>query len=95
MKKSKFTEAQIAFILRQAEEGTPVPGLPKGRKQRRDLLQLAQEVRRVDALGDEAVAVSADGDDVAVVEQPIADRCRDDGIADDRAPFSDDAVGGH
>ena len=25
MKKSKFTEAQIAFILRQAAEGTPVP----------------------------------------------------------------------
>ncbi len=25
MKKSKFMEAQIAFILRQAEEGTPVP----------------------------------------------------------------------
>ena len=25
MKKSKFTEAQIAFILRQVEEGTPVP----------------------------------------------------------------------
>ncbi len=24
MKKSKFTEAQIAFILRQAEEGMPV-----------------------------------------------------------------------
>ncbi len=24
MKKSKFTEAQIAFILKQAEEGTPV-----------------------------------------------------------------------
>lgn len=24
MKKSKFTESQIAFILRQAEEGTPV-----------------------------------------------------------------------
>ena len=24
MKKSKFTEAQIAFILRQAEERTPV-----------------------------------------------------------------------
>jgi putative transposase len=24
MKKSKFTEAQIAFILRQADEGTPV-----------------------------------------------------------------------
>jgi hypothetical protein len=25
MKKSKFTEAQIAFILRQADEGTPDP----------------------------------------------------------------------
>ena len=25
MKRSKFTEAQIAFVLRQAEEGTPVP----------------------------------------------------------------------
>ena len=24
MKKSKFTEAQIAFILKQAEEGTPI-----------------------------------------------------------------------
>ncbi len=24
MKRSKFTEAQIAFILKQAEEGTPV-----------------------------------------------------------------------
>jgi putative transposase len=24
MKTSKFTEAQIAFILRQAEEGTPI-----------------------------------------------------------------------
>ena len=24
MKRSQFTEAQIAFILRQAEEGTPV-----------------------------------------------------------------------
>jgi putative transposase len=24
MKKSKFSEAQIAFILRQADEGTPV-----------------------------------------------------------------------
>ena len=24
MKKSKFTESQIAFMLRQAEEGTPI-----------------------------------------------------------------------
>ena len=42
MKRSKFTEAQIAFILRQAEEGTAVgEGLPQGRDQRGDLLQLA------------------------------------------------------
>jgi hypothetical protein len=31
MKRSKFTEAQIAFILKQAEEGTPIGGdLPQG-----------------------------------------------------------------
>lgn len=57
MKKSKFTEAQIAFILRQAEDAGS-GGLPTGRIQRCDLLQSAQEVRRVDALGDEA-AVTA------------------------------------
>ena len=27
MKKSKFTEAQIAYALRQAESGTPVPAV--------------------------------------------------------------------
>jgi putative transposase len=27
MKKSRFSEQQIAFILRQAEEGTPVEGV--------------------------------------------------------------------
>jgi hypothetical protein len=26
MKKSKFIQSQIAFVLRQAEEGTPIPG---------------------------------------------------------------------
>jgi putative transposase len=25
MKRSKFTESQIAFVLKQAEDGTPVP----------------------------------------------------------------------
>ena len=39
MKRSKFTEAQIAFILRQAEEGDGGRrGLPQGRDQRGDLL---------------------------------------------------------
>lgn len=43
----------------------------------------------------ESIAVSADGDDVAVVKQPIEDRRGDDGITEDRAPFSDGAVEGH
>lgn len=31
MKRSKFSEAQIAFVLKQAEDGTsePPPGLPE------------------------------------------------------------------
>ena len=42
MKRSKFTEAQIAFILRQAKEGTAVGEVCRtGRDQRGDLLQLA------------------------------------------------------
>lgn len=47
MKRSKFTEAQIAFILRQAEEGAyGGRGLPQGADQRGDLLWLAQGIRR-------------------------------------------------
>ena len=43
--RSKFTEAQIAFILRQGEEGTSVGEIcRKGGDQRGHLLQLAQEV---------------------------------------------------
>lgn len=30
MKASKFSEAQIAFVLKQAEDGTCRRGLPKG-----------------------------------------------------------------
>ena len=30
MKKSKFTEAQIAYVLRQAESGTPVADVCRG-----------------------------------------------------------------
>jgi hypothetical protein len=41
----------------------------------------------------EAVAVAPDGDDVAVVEQPVEDRCGDDWIAQDLAPFANRAVG--
>lgn len=41
MKRSKFTEAQIAFILRQAEEGTAVAEhMPQGGHFGRDILHL-------------------------------------------------------
>jgi hypothetical protein len=57
MKRSKFTEAQLAFILRQGEEGTAVGEIcRKGRNQRGHVLQLAQEVRWAHAVRDEATA---------------------------------------
>jgi hypothetical protein len=37
----------------------------------------------------QAVAVAADGQDVAVVEKPVEDGGGDDGIAEDLAPFAD------
>ena len=41
MKTSKFTRGQIAFVLRQAEDGTPVAeGLPQGEHCRSHVLQL-------------------------------------------------------
>jgi len=44
VKRSKFTEAQIAFILRQAEEGDDgCGGMPQSRDQPGDLLQLEEE----------------------------------------------------
>ena len=66
MKKSRFSEQQIAFILRQAEEGhAGRGGVPEGRHQRGDLLQLAQEVWRADALGDEAAEAARGGEPAA------------------------------
>jgi putative transposase len=57
MKRSKFTEPQIAFILRQAEEDTAVGEVcRKAGISEADLLQLAQEVRRLGAIRDEAIA---------------------------------------
>ncbi len=48
MKKTKYTEEQIAFALKQAETGTPVQEvIRKMGNFRADLLQLEEEVRRV------------------------------------------------
>jgi hypothetical protein len=38
MKKSRFTEAQIAFALRQAESGTPVADLTLDKQMLQDVL---------------------------------------------------------
>ena len=54
MKMSKFSDSQIAFILRQAEEGIPVGGLSQSGYLRSDLLPLAQEVWGPDVIRDEA-----------------------------------------
>ena len=50
-----FTDAQIAFVLKQAEDGTSVAEvLPHGGDCRSDVRYLAQAVCRPDAAGDEA-----------------------------------------
>ena len=47
MKKTKFTEEQIAFTLRQAEAGTPVAEVIRNmRGQRTDVLSLEEAIRR-------------------------------------------------
>ena len=45
MKRSKFSEEQIAYALRQAESGTPVRMLPADRRQRGHVPHLEEEVR--------------------------------------------------
>lgn len=57
MKRSKFTESQIAFIVRQGEEGTAVGEIcRKAGISEATYYNCAEEVRRPDAVGDEAIA---------------------------------------
>lgn len=62
LKRSKFSDQQIAFILRQAEEGVAVDEVSQGGDIAADLLPLAQEVRRIDAFGDEAHEAAGRGE---------------------------------
>jgi hypothetical protein len=63
MKKSKFTEQQIAFALRQAETGTKVKETrPADGEHRADLLLLESVVRRASPFG-VAEAAAARGRD--------------------------------
>jgi putative transposase len=61
MKKSKFTEAQIAFILKQAEDGAPVAEVcRKAGISDATFYGWRKKIRRLDAIGDET-AVPARG----------------------------------
>lgn len=63
MKRSKFSKSQMAFILGQAEEGTSVEEVcRKAGISQATILQLAQEVRWVDAVGDETPQAARGGE---------------------------------
>ncbi len=62
IKASKFSEAHIAFVLKQAEGRCGgCRGMPQGRDQPGDVFQLEEEVCGPDALGDEAAAPARRG----------------------------------
>ena len=53
MKRSRFTDQQIAFALQQAEQGTQVAEVTRKMGISADLLPLEKEVRGPDAIGGE------------------------------------------
>lgn len=55
MKRSKFSDPQVAFVLRLVQEGTLGGGLSENENLAVNLLQMAQEVQRPNAVGDETV----------------------------------------
>ncbi len=61
MKKSRFTEEQIIFALKQAELGTSVPNVCRTGYFRCHVLYMAQEIRRDFALRTETHASAGRG----------------------------------
>lgn len=62
MKKSKFTEEQIAFALRQAESGTRVAEVCRKMDIRADLFPMEEEVRGARRLGASSVQATRGGE---------------------------------
>lgn len=58
MKKSRFTEEQIAYALKQAELGMAVGDLSQAGYRGGDVLCVAQEIRRVGSIGAQASAAA-------------------------------------
>ncbi len=68
--------------------------LDKPGSRERLLVQLGRLDEAGAALFAQPVAVAADGDDLAVVQEAVEDRGCDDGVAEHGAPFADRAVAG-
>ena len=56
MKASKFSEAQIAFVLKQAEDGSAVAEVCRKAGISQATFSIGEEICGPDALGDEAAA---------------------------------------
>jgi hypothetical protein len=71
MKKSKFTEQQIAFAPASGERNTGCRGVPQDGHLGSDVLSLEATLRRLDAVRSEEVTAARRGDYAAV--QVVAD----------------------
>ncbi len=58
MKASKFSEAQIAFVLKQAEDGTPIGEVCRKAGISDATFYDWRKIRGLDALGDEAATTA-------------------------------------
>lgn len=78
MKRSKFSEAQVAFILRREEEGTKACEVRRKRRIPKRRLCLAQEIRSSDAV--EVTLLRQLEDENARLKRIVAGRSLDNGL---------------